>query len=76
MASFSPNNSGLSTSVTKAIQQLFEQASASGVTAIDVRSEAERIRSTIAGASVITSDELVSMIGHEGAKLGIGLEFR
>jgi hypothetical protein len=43
------------------------------VTAIDVRSEAERIRSTIAGASVITS-ELVSMIGHEGAKLGIGLE--
>ena len=34
------------------------------------------IRSTIAGASVITEEELVSMIGHEGAKLGLGLEFR
>jgi len=76
MGSFFPNHNGLSASVMKAIDDLFEQAAVSGVMMIDVRSEADRIRSTIAGAAVLSSDELVSMIGREGAKLGAGLMFR
>jgi hypothetical protein len=43
---------------------------------IDARSEADRIRSSVAGAALLSSDELTTMIGLEGAKLGIGLEFR
>jgi hypothetical protein len=76
MASFSPIGNGVSASVKKAIDDLLAQAMVSGVMVIDARSEADRIRSSVAGAAVLSSDELTTMIGLEGAKLGIGLEFR
>jgi hypothetical protein len=76
MASLSPFNDGVSASVKNAIDDLLAQAIASGVMVIDARSEADRIRSSVAGATLLSSDELTTMIGLEGAKLGVGLEFR
>jgi rhodanese-related sulfurtransferase len=76
MGSISPTNKVVSTSVTKAVADLFAHAEAAGVTVIDVRSEAERIRSTIPGGAKLSADDLVNIIGREGARLGVGLELR
>jgi hypothetical protein len=76
MNPFSPYQDGIGACISKAIDDVFVRATTSGVTVIDVRTEAERIRSTVAGAAVMSTDDLIRMIGSEGVRLGIGLEFR
>jgi hypothetical protein len=71
-----PIGGGVSACVSMAIDELLREAALSPNRIVDVRHEAERIRSTVAGANVLSVDDLIRMIGSKGASLGMGLEFR
>ena len=73
MGSRSPIPGGLTSAVSKAIEDLLSQARASGVRVIDVHREAANLRSRLPEASGISADELAKVIISRGSDFGLEL---